>query len=89
MAHYEPADSILHEVRDHAGTQAAPPVGQQAKQSTVHGDDQHEFPSLISVTRAERNALEHDAAHRGVGQCGKLSVQISTKNYLFAEAGSK
>lgn len=49
----EAAEAVLEEMRDHAGTQTAAPIGEQAEHHAEHGDDQHEFPALISVTRAE------------------------------------
>src|SRR5208282_1622091 len=62
------AETILHEVGDHAGTQAAAPVRQQTEQTAIHGDEQHEFPALISVTGAEGDALEYDSAGGRLGQ---------------------
>jgi len=68
MAPYESADAILHEVGDHAGTQAAAPVRKQSEEDAVHGDEQHEFPALISVTGAEGDALEYDSAGGRLGK---------------------
>jgi len=51
------AHCVLHEVSDHAGAQAAAPLREQAERGAEDGDDQHEFPALITVTCAERDAL--------------------------------
>ncbi len=62
---------------------------QQAKHDAKDSNHQHEFPALISMTGAERDALQRNPAGAGPGDGGELALQIAAEDEFFTEAGSK
>jgi hypothetical protein len=74
---------------EHPGAQAAAPARKHAETDPVDRNQQHQFPTLIPVAKAEQNGLEDDSAHERTGERGKLTLQISAKNDFLAEARGK
>src|SRR5579863_7658290 len=74
---------------DYSRTQTVAPVRKHAETGTVDGDQRHQFPALISMAEAEGNGLKHNSANQRVGKCRKLTLEISTKNHLLAEASGQ
>ena len=73
-------------MRHHARPQALPHLRQNAKQQTIHDNNDGRSPALIDMPRAERGRREQNPRRHIAGPRAELSLEISTENNLFANA---
>ena len=62
------------------------PAGEQSKQRSMQHDDEHEFPTIVGVTQAEKYALTDQACRAAASPGAKLQHQVSAEDEFFTKS---
>ena len=73
----------------HRRAQVLTPAGEQSKQRSIQHDDEHEFPTIVGVTQAEKYGLTDQACRAAASPGAKLLHQVSAEDEFFTKSTSR